>query len=30
VHQPERPFFLYLSTGATHAPHHVPRDWIDR
>src|SRR3984893_8841222 len=29
VHQPERPFFLYLSTGATHAPHHVPRDWID-
>jgi arylsulfatase len=30
VHQPERPFLLYLSTGATHAPHHVPREWIDR
>jgi arylsulfatase len=30
AHQPERPFFLYFSTGATHAPHQAPRDWIDR
>lgn len=27
---PDRPFFLYFASGATHAPHHVPRDWIDR
>jgi len=27
---PDRPFFVYFATGATHAPHHVPRDWSDR
>jgi arylsulfatase len=27
---PTRPFFLYFATGATHAPHQVPRDWITR
>lgn len=27
---PERPFFLYLSFGATHAPHHAPREWIEK
>lgn len=27
---PDRPFFLYLATGAQHAPHHVPKEWIDR
>jgi arylsulfatase A-like enzyme len=27
---PDRPFFLYLSFGATHAPHHVPKEWIDK
>ncbi len=27
---PDKPFFLYVATGATHAPHHVPQDWIDR
>jgi len=27
---PGRPFFLYFATGAIHAPHHVPRDWIAR
>ncbi len=27
---PERPFFLYLCLGACHAPHHVPRAYIDR
>ena len=27
---PDRPFFLYFATGATHAPHHVPKEYIDR
>jgi len=27
---PQRPFFLYFATGATHAPHHAPRAWIDK
>ena len=26
----EKPFFLYFATGATHAPHHVPKEWIDK
>jgi arylsulfatase len=26
---PGKPFFLYLATGAVHAPHHVPRTWAD-
>lgn len=26
----DRPYFLYFATGATHAPHHAPREWIDR
>lgn len=25
---PDKPFFVYFATGATHAPHHVPKDWI--
>ena len=25
---PDKPFFMYFATGATHAPHHVPKDWI--
>ncbi len=25
---PEKPFFMYYAPGATHAPHHVPKDWI--
>ncbi len=25
---PDKPFFLYFVPGATHAPHHVPADWI--
>jgi arylsulfatase len=25
---PDRPFFLYFAPGATHAPHHVPQEWI--
>jgi arylsulfatase len=26
----DRRFFLYLCTGACHAPHHAPSQWIDR
>lgn len=25
---PDRPFFIYYAPGATHAPHHVPQDWM--
>ncbi len=25
---PQKPYFLYLATGAVHAPHHVPQEWI--
>jgi len=25
----DRPFFLYLATGACHSPHQAPREWID-
>jgi arylsulfatase len=25
---PDRPFFVYYAPGATHAPHHVPQEWI--
>ena len=25
---PDKPFFMYFAPGATHAPHHVPKDWI--
>jgi arylsulfatase len=25
---PDRPYFLYFATGAIHAPHHVPPEWI--
>ena len=27
---PDRPFFMYFAPGATHAPHHVPKEWADR
>ncbi|MCA9238698.1 MAG: arylsulfatase, partial [Planctomycetales bacterium] len=27
---PQRPFFVYFSTGATHAPHQVPQEWIEK
>jgi arylsulfatase A-like enzyme len=27
---PDRPFFVYFATGATHAPHHVPKEWIEK
>jgi len=27
---PDKPFFVYYAPGAVHAPHHVPKEWIDR
>ncbi len=27
---PDRPAFVYFAPGATHAPHHVPRQWIEK
>jgi arylsulfatase len=27
---PDKPFFIYYSPGASHAPHHVPKEWADR
>jgi arylsulfatase A-like enzyme len=27
---PDKPFFLYYAPGACHAPHHAPKDWIDK
>ncbi len=26
----DKPFFLYFATGATHSPHQVPKEWIDK
>lgn len=28
--EPGKPTFVYFAPGATHAPHHVPKAWIDR
>jgi arylsulfatase A-like enzyme len=27
---PQRPFFVYYCTGTAHAPHHAPKDWIEK
>jgi arylsulfatase len=27
---PDKPFFVYFAPGATHAPHHVAQEWIER
>jgi arylsulfatase len=27
---PDKPFFVYYAPGATHAPHHVPKEWSDK
>ncbi|PYK65911.1 MAG: arylsulfatase, partial [Verrucomicrobia bacterium] len=27
---PDKPFFVYFAPGALHAPHHVPKEYIDR
>ena len=26
----DKPWFLYFAPGATHAPHHVPKEWADK
>jgi arylsulfatase A-like enzyme len=26
----DKPFFVYWAPGATHAPHHVPKEWSDK
>ncbi len=28
--RPDRPFFLYLAFGATHAPHQAPREYLEK
>jgi arylsulfatase len=27
---PQKPFFVYYATGTAHAPHHAPKDWIEK
>lgn len=27
---PDKPFYIYFATGATHAPHHVPKAYIEK
>ncbi len=27
---PDKPFFTYFAPGATHAPHHVSKEWVDK
>jgi len=27
---PDRPFYMYFAPGATHAPHHAPKEWIEK
>lgn len=27
---PDKPFYIYFATGATHAPHHAPKEYIHR
>ena len=27
---PDKPFFMYFAPGATHAPHHVPQEWVEQ
>ena len=27
---PDKPFYTYFAPGATHAPHHVPKEWIEK
>ena len=27
---PDKPFFCYYATGTAHAPHHAPKEWIDK
>ena len=27
---PSKPWFIYFSTGCSHAPHQVPKEWADK
>ena len=27
---PDKPFFVYFAPGAVHAPHHAPKEWIEK
>lgn len=27
---PDKPFFMYWASGASHGPHHVPKQWADK
>lgn len=27
---PDKPFFVYYTPGTSHAPHHAPREWIEK
>lgn len=27
---PDKPFFLYYAPGAAHAPHHAPKEWLEK
>jgi arylsulfatase A-like enzyme len=27
---PDKPFLMYFAPGATHAPHHVPKEWSEK
>jgi arylsulfatase A-like enzyme len=27
---PDKPWFLYYATGTAHAPHHAPKEWIEK
>ena len=27
---PDKPFMIYYATGAVHAPHHAPKEWIEK
>ena len=27
---PDKPFFAYYATGTAHAPHHAPKEWIEK
>lgn len=27
---PDKPFMIYFATGAVHAPHHAPKEWIEK
>ena len=28
--EPQKPFFIYWATGASHGPHQVPKNWADK